>query len=180
MLLRTADSLVIPLNITQYATELSDYRDKVAHIHTSLGFEDELDLSSLSSAIGKVQKATVELDVQTADALKKLKELIQPGKRASCRAFAKRSLDAIVGRSHKDRRPHPHPPMPSPDKIKKIKKVLEQIREINHKRAGFEAGFISEEGLPKREWYRHLGVAPVSPFWLYREGATIRCVLDHL
>lgn len=28
VLLRMSDSLVIPLNITQYASELSDYRDK--------------------------------------------------------------------------------------------------------------------------------------------------------
>lgn len=31
VLLRMADSLVIPLNITQYATELTDYKNKYVH-----------------------------------------------------------------------------------------------------------------------------------------------------
>lgn len=162
VLLRTADSLVLPLNITQYASELSDYRDKVAHIHSALSFTDDLDLSSLSSAIAKVQKATAKLDLQTADALKKLHELIKPGKRASCHAFAKRAVDAVVGRGGGERK-QIHP-MPSPGRIKKIKKVLEEIREINGKLAGFEAGFISEDGLPGREVSLAVPLQPMSFF----------------
>lgn len=34
------------------------------------------------------------------------------------------------------------------------------VRRANEKLIGFERGFISEDGLEGREWYRHLGVAP--------------------
>ena len=34
------------------------------------------------------------------------------------------------------------------------------IREISLRLARFERGFLSENGIKDREWYRHLGVAP--------------------
>ena len=34
------------------------------------------------------------------------------------------------------------------------------MQAANKKLVGFERGFISEEGIKEREWYRHLGVAP--------------------
>lgn len=40
------------------------------------------------------------------------------------------------------------------------KKELAKIRVINARRSAFERGFINEKGLPKRPWYKHLGVAP--------------------
>jgi hypothetical protein len=39
-------------------------------------------------------------------------------------------------------------------------KAVKRVRVINQKLAAFERGFISEGGIPEREWYRHLGVAP--------------------
>lgn len=44
------------------------------------------------------------------------------------------------------------------------------VRRANEKLIGFERGFISEDGLEGREWYRHLGVAPGK--WL---GASSMC-----
>jgi N-acetylated-alpha-linked acidic dipeptidase len=38
--------------------------------------------------------------------------------------------------------------------------LMRKIRSINRRKMGFERGFISEEGLPKRSWYKHLAVAP--------------------
>ena len=35
-----------------------------------------------------------------------------------------------------------------------------RIKNVNRKLRLFEQGFISEEGIKDREWYRHLGVAP--------------------
>jgi len=43
---------------------------------------------------------------------------------------------------------------------KRLEKVLKKIRQVNRKALAFERGFISEEGIKDREWYRHLGVAP--------------------
>lgn len=48
----------------------------------------------------------------------------------------------------------PHFPLP------KILKAIKRIRAVNQKLVAFERGFISEDGLPSREWYKHLGVAP--------------------
>jgi N-acetylated-alpha-linked acidic dipeptidase len=44
--------------------------------------------------------------------------------------------------------------------IKKLKKVIKRIQAVNQKTAAIEKGFISEEGIKDREWFRHLGVAP--------------------
>lgn len=43
---------------------------------------------------------------------------------------------------------------------KRLEKVIKRIREVNQKLVAFERGFIHEEGIKDREWYRHLGVAP--------------------
>ncbi|KAL7416181.1 hypothetical protein BDY24DRAFT_381285 [Mrakia frigida] len=159
VLLRMSDSLVIPLNITQYASELSDYRDKVAHIHSSLNFDNDLDLDTLSSAIAKVQKATAALDVKKAKLIEKLRDLTSSkcnkhGLKSLGR-HARRAFDTVIGRPHTARFP-----FPSPHKLKKIKEVLAEIKVVNGKLAGFEAGFLDPEGLPGREWYKHKIVAP--------------------
>lgn len=39
-------------------------------------------------------------------------------------------------------------------------KVAKRVQKANSKLIAFEKGFISEEGIKDREWYRHLGVAP--------------------
>ena len=42
----------------------------------------------------------------------------------------------------------------------KLIKAVKRIQTINRKLSGFESGFISEEGITEREWYKHLVVAP--------------------
>ena len=59
---------------------------------------------------------------------------------------------------------HPHCPP-------KLIKALKVVRKINQKLVSFERGFIHEDGIKDREWYRHLGVAPGK--WL---GKTSRSV----
>lgn len=55
----------------------------------------------------------------------------------------------------------PHPPIHAkPELIKKLIKAAKRVRKVNQKLVTFERGFISEEGIKDREWYRHLGVAP--------------------
>jgi len=41
-----------------------------------------------------------------------------------------------------------------------LEKAVERVRNVNQKLRAYERGFISEEGLVRRKWYRHLGVAP--------------------
>ncbi|EJD00928.1 Zn-dependent exopeptidase [Fomitiporia mediterranea MF3/22] len=43
---------------------------------------------------------------------------------------------------------------------KKLFKAVRRIQASNAKLVTFERGFISEEGIKDREWFRHLGVAP--------------------
>src|SRR6266478_757364 len=52
----------------------------------------------------------------------------------------------------KPKHPHCLPP--------KLIKALKVVRKINQKLVSFERGFIHEDGIKDREWYRHLGVAP--------------------
>ena len=39
-------------------------------------------------------------------------------------------------------------------------KAAKRVSRANKKLIAFEHGFISEEGIKEREWYKHLGVAP--------------------
>ena len=43
---------------------------------------------------------------------------------------------------------------------KEFVKAAKRVQKANHKLVAFEKGFISEEGIKDRKWYRHLGVAP--------------------
>ena len=63
---------------------------------------------------------------------------------------------------NKPKRPHhPHWPHPKPPRMpRKFIKAVKAVRKINQKLASFERGFIHEDGIKDREWYRHLGVAP--------------------
>jgi N-acetylated-alpha-linked acidic dipeptidase len=42
----------------------------------------------------------------------------------------------------------------------KFVKAIKDVQRVNKKLSSFERGFISEEGIKGREWYKHLGVAP--------------------
>ncbi|KAI0353001.1 Zn-dependent exopeptidase [Trametes cingulata] len=44
--------------------------------------------------------------------------------------------------------------------MKKFKKAAKRVREVNKKLKAFERGFIHEDGIKDREWYRNLDVAP--------------------
>ncbi|KAH9060978.1 Zn-dependent exopeptidase [Lactarius vividus] len=63
---------------------------------------------------------------------------------------------------HRPKHPHwphwpPHKPRHPPRALIEAAKA---VHKINQKLASFERGFIHEDGIKDREWYRHLGVAP--------------------
>ncbi|KAJ3782994.1 Zn-dependent exopeptidase [Lentinula aff. detonsa] len=66
----------------------------------------------------------------------------------------------------------PHFPMP------KIYKAIKRVRAVNQKLIAFERGFISEDGLPSREWYKHLGVAPGR--WLGYGATTLPALTESI
>jgi N-acetylated-alpha-linked acidic dipeptidase len=43
---------------------------------------------------------------------------------------------------------------------KRLIRAMKKVRKVNKKLSTFEQGFIHEDGIKDREWYRHLGVAP--------------------
>ena len=46
------------------------------------------------------------------------------------------------------------------NQLDKILRSAGRVQEINGKLFRFERGFISEDGMKGRTWYRHMGVAP--------------------
>lgn len=164
MSLRLADTLVLPINTTQYADELVLYLKKVQHIVQRSGMDDSLQLGGLGEAIQTLGKASRELDIKAEKAIEKLIKLLPKRPKHKKGAFG-RWLGGWKGCGSHDgeeaglsgielwsdsadtrsiKHGHEIPPMKN---MKKIKEVLKEIRAINKKKQGFEGGFISEEGI---------------------------------
>ncbi|KAJ6539618.1 hypothetical protein B0H19DRAFT_1179844 [Mycena capillaripes] len=50
--------------------------------------------------------------------------------------------------------------LPSKFPFARLRKAVRRIRAVNKKLISFEKGFISKDGIPDREWYKHLAIAP--------------------
>ncbi|CAE6414378.1 unnamed protein product [Rhizoctonia solani] len=146
VLLRIADSFILPLDTTQYALELDDYLDKIDTLFST--FPDAPDITQLRDAIKKLQGASRNLDLHKAQAHTRLHDYINRTKDSSTQD-SRISVQQALG-SFSDGQPATF----------ELKELFENIRLINNKLFNFEGGFISEAGLPGREWYRHMIVAP--------------------
>ncbi|KAF8969499.1 hypothetical protein BDZ97DRAFT_248222 [Flammula alnicola] len=60
--------------------------------------------------------------------------------------------------------------------LKKLKKIVKRIQAVNKKTAAIEKGFISEDGIKDREWYKHLAVAPGK--WLGYGATTLPALTE--
>jgi len=213
VLLRIADSIVLPLNTTQYALELDKYLDRVAELSSHLS--DVPDFTDLRQAIAKVQEASQKLDHRKVRAEYRLKHALEKlsrhhshgacGRRkfGKARAWIKKMFGVTeevkgasypqkwlkgarvtprIGRlpgwveeqqekakehrhgGHGHRKEHNHHHKHNGDHehkgLRKLIRAVKEVQTVNKKLSSFERGFISEEGIPDREWYRHLGVAP--------------------
>lgn len=127
----------------------------------------EIDFEPLADAIEAAQTASGELDKQRHKALKKLHKLI--GKPAhgkygifktmlrGCGWRVEEGKEVDYSLQTWEKGPKegissfPHPrlpfPLPTPGRIREIKKVLKEIRIINRKLQNFESGFLSQDGL---------------------------------
>ncbi|KAI1796222.1 Zn-dependent exopeptidase [Ganoderma leucocontextum] len=65
-----------------------------------------------------------------------------------------------------------------PGPIREFIKAAKRVQAANTKLASFERGFISEEGIKDREWYRHLGVALGK--WLGYGATTLPSITEAL
>ncbi|KAL1406998.1 Vacuolar protein sorting-associated protein 70 [Vanrija albida] len=171
--LRLADSVILPFNTTQYARDLGYYLTKVEDLKQAAGYE-ALDLAPLGDAITDLAAASAGLDAEREDLLAKLRKALPehaprsygqalahafglaPCPHAQAAAWAKMAVwDDAAPDATPAAKPSPHGP-----NWKEIKKTLKAIRRVNVKLRDFESGFIAEEGIKDREWYRHKGVAP--------------------
>ncbi|KAI6047518.1 Zn-dependent exopeptidase [Pisolithus marmoratus] len=180
--LRLADSIVLPLNTTHYALELDSYVDTLEESAADGDILPKLD--KLRQAISKLQRSSLKLDVEKAEAEKEFRNAIQkiirghPGRNAINRigkwikdllGYPSKSVSElgrrvdtrnawdIVGdfeQQHNFCRERRRGP------ICKLLKADARVREVNRKLRLFEQGFLAESGIKDREWYRHLGVAP--------------------
>ncbi|KAF8915721.1 Zn-dependent exopeptidase [Mucidula mucida] len=60
--------------------------------------------------------------------------------------------------------------------IFELGKAVKRVRAVNKKLIAFERGFISEDGIPEREWFKHLGVAPGK--WLGYGATTLPALTE--
>ncbi|KAI0940119.1 hypothetical protein AcV5_001313 [Taiwanofungus camphoratus] len=170
--IRLIDAIIVPLNTTQYALEIGGYLEKVENIAASLAVAP--DFSGLRSAIANLQSASKALDAEKAAAERHFRKLLDriPGRKSACAhtgahsrlpAWLKRLLDIIAR--------HAFP-------LGEFKKAAQRVQRANAKLTAFERGFISEEGIAEREWYKHLVVAPGK--WLGYGATTLPAVTEAL
>jgi N-acetylated-alpha-linked acidic dipeptidase len=178
--LRLTDSIILPLNTTQYALELDSYVDTV--IKSTYREEILPDLFPLREAIAKLQDASFKLDEEKAaaeeafhKALKKIGRLRNPRvvrrvirwikehlgigaqEVQDLRFDALQWMSSVTESSFSETGAYKsHGKGPLRDFIQAVKRV----RVANQKLVAFERGFLSEGGIKDREWYRHLAVAP--------------------
>ncbi|TFK88929.1 Zn-dependent exopeptidase [Polyporus arcularius HHB13444] len=236
VLLRLADSIVLPLNTTHYALELHKYLDRVESIASSS--KTDADFSRLRDSIERLVDASKALDAEKEDAEAKFRELLD--KLPHSRPFHGHVHSHLHPHSHDNggnhhhhehddakNEPahiHPHgrdhardhaagdhlhlrghcahhgPPLTHrlahnlpewlkrllekifkhgpPTPIKKFIEAAQRVQRANAKLVAFERGFISEEGIKDREWYKHLGVAPGK--WLGYGATTLPSVPEAL
>lgn len=146
--LRLADSPILPLNSTQYARDLGYYLEKVEILKKDGGYDD-LKLNGLGDAIKKLADASATLDRERSKLEKELRKLPRRGWR-QCLGL-------------RPRLPHG------------ARKLFKALRNVNYKLKKLESGFISEEGITDREWYKHKGTSPGK--WL-GYGATTVSVMN--
>lgn len=138
MAIETSTELFPPINVQDYANELSKYLGKVERlavkklgIPTGAGARQPHWLQRLRLAIHKLDVSARHFEHQKEHLRRKLVHLAEKHQRKRGKKVEKQ-----------------------------IWKVLGEIRGLNKKLQTFEQGLISKEGLKGREWYKHLGTAP--------------------
>ena len=142
MAIETSTELFAPLNVRDYAAELSKYLAKVESlaakrlgIPTSVGAKQPAWMKHLRASVQKLEASAKHFEQRKVHLRRKLVHL------------AEKHAKHHRGKAGK--------------KIEKqIWKVLGEVRAVNRKLQTFEQGLISKEGLKGREWYKHLGTAP--------------------
>ncbi|KDN50118.1 hypothetical protein RSAG8_01454, partial [Rhizoctonia solani AG-8 WAC10335] len=88
-------------------------------------------------------------------------------------AWAEEQKEKTKGRHHNEHGHHQHKEHKG---IRRLIRAVKEIQAVNKKLSTFEQGFLSEEGIKDREWYRHLGVAPGK--WLGYGATTLPALTE--
>ncbi len=132
---------------------------RIEDLALSLSLNSSIDFHPLQHAVHNVQVASIKLDDEKAaaeeDFKEKLSKLPKLGSPPHSRVLfsLRRLVYHIFGIS---------------DPVKEFLKAAKRVGAANAKLVAFERGFLHEEGIKDREWYRHLGVAPGK--WLGMSG----------
>ncbi|KAF8551485.1 Zn-dependent exopeptidase [Imleria badia] len=177
--LRLSDSIILPLNTTEYALQLDSYVDTVED--AASGIATLPNLRRIRDAISKLQLASTNLDVEKVKAEKAFRKAIRNLPRGRVGHPIVRRLKNWIKRylaigTQLPKRDDAELQFPALHMLSTVRDVTEQnlcegplcdlitaairVKKVNQKLSLFERGFISEEGVKDREWYRHLGVAP--------------------
>ncbi|ESK87859.1 vacuolar protein sorting-associated protein 70 [Moniliophthora roreri MCA 2997] len=181
MVMRLADSIIVPLNTTQYALELDDYLDKIENLVSDMDVPDlSSELVALRSSIAYLQIASMKLDQEKVaaeenfkDALSKLPWTFDAVSEHHCtRNLFPEVVNWIRSIFGLNENYPVHwasylsadigdilPRLPK-NPILEFIKAARRVSSVNKKLIAFERGFLSESGVTNRQWYRHLGVAP--------------------
>lgn len=175
--LKLADSLILPLDVTDYAKELESYLGKVEQLAAS--YDDQVDLAPLSAVITQVQDAARDLHVEIEDIKKRFEEIVQKSAAMGPLAFLSgNSKQQLIQRQredthqrekhgkdehhkhhgHHEHRGHKHGKHSRHSHGELV--LLERAHSVNKRLQGFEGTFIDEKGLPFRPWYKSLVIAP--------------------
>ncbi|KAJ7230606.1 Zn-dependent exopeptidase [Mycena pura] len=208
LLLRLTDSIIVPLNTTQYALELHNYLDKVEAIVADTPLESVMayDFANLRRIICDLTSASIELDAEKDAAEKDFTRLLRQlpkfprqhkrhmGFGVHFARFVKRVLG--VEQCHSGAELHVPavweeyldaqfaaldgngPHLPRVPPLIKFMKAARRVTKANKKLAAFERGFIDEAGIKGREWYRHKVVAPGR--WLGYGATTLPALSEAL
>lgn len=123
-------------------------------------FSPPPNFSHLRESIHRIHKASLKLDHGKEKAEKALTRAADKWSRNRGHLCLRRSLEkwikAIFGAHVNETTGDKH----DRKLLRNLMKAARRVHSINKKLSSFESGFISEEGIRDREWYRHLGVAP--------------------
>lgn len=163
--LRLSGDLILPLNTTHYSLQLETYVDQVVTL--AMAASIDVDFLPLRDSIYSLQAASLDLDVEKAEAehksraaLRSLKRHGQYGRAARMTRIVLCELWKLIGKVC-----HPEESellLKAETELweRRLLQALEPVRAVNGKLIAFERAFISKDGIKGREWFKHLGVAP--------------------
>ncbi|KAH7911572.1 hypothetical protein BJ138DRAFT_1006369 [Hygrophoropsis aurantiaca] len=202
--LRLSGDIVLPFNTTHYSYELGRYLDTVERIASKSSLD--VNFASLRESLGALQRASQELDAEKVKAEHGLKKVIKHlrKRRAIHRRIRRKihkaicQLKKIFKRKCEDEDDKDEGNHLGEDKrvfsqgqwlltsrtccgshpSRRLIKAIKRVQAVNYKLAKFERGFISQEGIKDREWYKHLAVAPGK--WLGYGATTLPGITEAL